>query len=105
MSAGAICWFEDVLTDSFGPDLAPLNDGLGFVAGSFCPHYDGEALREPTYERWVAEGVLPAGFAADDGVGLLFEGTELVEAVSEADGGRAYRVEPRGPQPLAVRSL
>jgi hypothetical protein len=53
----------------------------------------------------VAEGVLPAGFAADDGVGLVFRGTELAEAVSEADGGRAFRVEPSGPQALAVRSL
>ena len=62
VSAGANCWFEACSTDSFGPDLAPLNDGLGFLAGSFCPHYDGEVLRKPTYERWVAEGVLPAGY-------------------------------------------
>ena len=105
VSAGANCWFEACSTDSFGPDLAPLNDGLGFLAGSFCPHYDGELLRKPTYERWVAAGVLPAGYAADDGVGLVFRGTELAEAVSEVPGGRAFRVEPGGPQPLAVRSL
>ena len=103
VSAGANCWFEACSTDSFGPDLAPLNDGLGFLAGSFCPHYDGELLRKPTYERWVAEGVLPAGYAADDGVGLVFRGTELTEAVSEVAGGRAFRVEPSGPQALAVR--
>ena len=53
----------------------------------------------------MAEGVLPPGFAADDGVGLVFRGTELAEAVSEADGGRAFRVEAGGAQPLAVRSL
>jgi peptidase E len=105
VSAGANCWFEACSTDSFGPDLAPLNDGLGFLAGSFCPHYDGELLRKPTYERWVAAGLLPAGYAADDGVGLVFRGTELAEAVSEVPGGRAFRVEPSGPRPLAVRSL
>ena len=105
VSAGANCWFEACSTDSFGPHLAPLNDGLGFLAGSFCPHYDGELLRKPTYERWVAEGVLPAGYAADDGVGLVFRGIELTEAVSEVAGGRAFRVEPSGPQALAVRRL
>ena len=95
-SAGANCWFEACSTDSFGPDLAPLNDGLGFLAGSFCPHYDGEVLRKPTYDGGWPSGVLPAGFAADDGVGLVFAGTELAEAVSEADGGRAFRVEAGG---------
>jgi dipeptidase E len=105
VSAGANCWFDACSTDSFGPELAPLNDGLGLLAGSFCPHYDGELLRQPTYERWVAEGLLPPGYAADDGVGLVFRGTELAEAVREGDAGRAFRVEADGPQPLAVRSL
>jgi len=105
VSAGANCWFEACSTDSFGPHLAPLNDGLGFLAGSFCPHYDGELLRKPTYERWVAQGVLPAGYAADDGVGLVFRGIEPAEAVSEVADGRAFRVEPSGPRALAVRRL
>jgi dipeptidase E len=105
VSAGANCWFQACSTDSFGPELAPLNDGLGLLAGSFCPHYDGELLRQPTYERWVAEGLLPPGYAADDGVGLVFRGTELAEAVREGDAGRAFRVEADGPQLLAVRSL
>jgi hypothetical protein len=53
----------------------------------------------------VAEGTLPAGYAADDGAGLVFRGTGLPEAVSETDGGRAFRVEPSGPQALSVRRL
>src|SRR5947209_19238478 len=43
-SAGMICWFEAGVTDSFGPQLAGLRDGLGFLPGSACPHYDGEDL-------------------------------------------------------------
>jgi peptidase E len=42
ISAGMNCWFEQSVTDSFGPRLAPLHDGLGLVPGSACPHYDGE---------------------------------------------------------------
>ena len=94
-SAGAICWFEAGVTDSFGPELAPLNDGLGFLGGSFCPHYDSEELRRSTYERLVAEG-LSEGYAAEDGVALHFRGTELAEVVSSRSEGRAFRVERAG---------
>ena len=44
-SAGMICWFEAGVTDSFGPQLEGMRDGLGFLPGSACPHYDGEGDR------------------------------------------------------------
>jgi len=94
-SAGAICWFEGGLTDSFGPDLAPLKDGMKFLDGTFCPHYDSESLRRPRYESLVSAGTLADGFAADDGVGLLFDGRTLTEAVASLPGQHAYRVERR----------
>jgi dipeptidase E len=91
MSAGALCWFEAGVTDSFGP-LRALHDGLGLLPGSHCPHYDGEAERRAAYHHAIAAG-LPAGIAADDGCALHFAGTELVEAVSSRSEARAYRVE------------
>jgi peptidase E len=94
-SAGANCWFEGSSTDSFGPGLDPLKDGLKLLQGSFCPHYDSESLRRPRYEELVGTGALPDGFAADDGVGLLFEGRRFVEAVASLPGQHAYRVERR----------
>jgi len=48
LSAGSICWFESGTTDSFGLDLDVLEDGLGFLPGSHCPHFDGEPQRRPT---------------------------------------------------------
>ena len=90
-----MCWFEAGLTDSFGPGLAPLKDGLKFLPGSFCPHYDSESLRRPRYEETVGSGALPDGYAADDGVGLLFEGRQLAEAVASLPGQHAYRLERR----------
>lgn len=92
VSAGAICWFEGGVTDSFGPRLASLRDGLGFLTGTFCPHYNSEAGRRPTYHRLVAEG-LPGGYAADDGVGLHFVGTDLAAIVASRPGVKAYRIE------------
>jgi dipeptidase E len=90
-SAGMICWFEHGITDSFGPQLESM-ECLGFLPGSACPHYDGEELRRPRYHQLVRSG-LPAGLAAEDGVGLVFRGTELTEVVAEQEGSAAYRVE------------
>jgi dipeptidase E len=103
-SAGMICWFEAGVTDSFGPQLEGMRDGLRFLAGSACPHYDGEALRRPVYTKLVADG-FPPGVAADDGVGLHFKGTELSEAVSVREGAGAYRVDSDGESALPIRLL
>ena len=104
-SAGGICWFEDGITDSFGPALRPLGDGLGFLAGSFCPHFDGEPERRPTYLKAVRDGAVPPGLAADDDAAVLFEGPELREVVSQREGARAYRVTVEGEEPLEARLL
>jgi peptidase E len=103
-SAGMICWFEAGVTDSFGPQLAGLHDGLGFLPGSACPHYDGEELRRPVYTRLVREG-FPAGIALDDGVAAHFLGTELQEVVTDRETAGGYRVGPEGEAPLDVVRL
>jgi dipeptidase E len=96
-SAGSICWFEAGITDSFGPQLAELHDGLGFLPGSNCPHYDSEERRQPVFTSAVANG-FPAGLAAQDAVAFHFEGRDLREAVSARPQGRAFRVEARNGQ-------
>ncbi len=90
-SAGGICWFEAGVTDSFGPQLEQM-DCLGFLPGSFCPHYDDEELRRPRYHELVRAGLAP-GYAADAGVGLHFVDGELREVVACEEGSKAYRVE------------
>jgi dipeptidase E len=103
-SAGAICWFEAGITDSFGPQLEGLRDGLGFLPGSACPHYDTEERRRPVYRRLVAQG-FPSGIALEDLVAAHFVGTELAEVVAARPGGRAYRVAPSLETPLPARDL
>lgn len=99
-SAGMNCWFQASVTDSFSLNrLAPLNDGLGWLAGSACPHYDGEELRRPTYLDLVASG-FPDGVAAEDGVGLVYAGTELVDAVSTRPGAQAFHVHRNAGRPV-----
>jgi len=92
VSAGSICWHVGGTTDSFGPDLQAITNGLGFLPYSNGVHYDAEPQRRPMYQRLIAEGVLPDGYATEDGVGLVYHGTDLVEAVSEVRGKAAYEV-------------
>ncbi|MCZ2828389.1 peptidase E [Modestobacter sp. VKM Ac-2986] len=103
VSAGSLCWHAGGTTDSFGPDLRPVTNGLALLPHSNGVHHDSEAQRRPVYHRLVAEGVLPAGYATDDGVGLVYRGTELVEAVSDRPGASAHRV-ARGSDGQAVET-
>ncbi len=95
VSAGMNCWFASSVTDSYGP-LAALDDGLGLLPGSVCPHYDGEDQRRPVYRELVATGALPAGYAVQDGCALLWRDGELVGAYSERPEATAFRVHRTG---------
>jgi peptidase E len=96
VSAGSICWFAGGTTDSFGPELRAVTNGLGLLPYGNGVHYDSEARRRPLVHRLVADGTLPTTHCTDDGVGLVYHGTELVEAVSELDGKSAYVVTRQG---------
>src|SRR3954467_12717899 len=98
-SAGMICWFEAGVTDSFGPQLAGLRAGLGFLPGSACPHYDGEELRRPVYRQLVQDG-FPPGIALDDGAGAHYVGTELQRVIASSPGAAGYRVSADGEERL-----
>jgi peptidase E len=107
LSAGANCWFEASTTDSFQVGRAdPLPDGLGFLPGSFCPHYDGEPERRPRYRELVGAGTLPPGIACDDFAAVHFVDRELEEAVASTATSGAYRVDAGGlEEALEVRRL
>ena len=91
ISAGANCWFEDCSTDSLPGEFQVLAC-LGFLKGSFCPHYDGESERRPSYQRLIGQGALKGGLAADDGAAVHFIDEELIRVVSSRPDARAYQV-------------
>jgi peptidase E len=93
ISAGSICWHTGGTTDSFGPQLQPVGNGLGFVPYANGVHYDSEDQRRPLLHKLVGDNVLPAAYATDDGAGLLYRGTEFTEAVAENPSAGAYFVE------------
>src|SRR5450631_80020 len=96
VSAGSICWFDGGTTDSFGPELQAVTNGLGFLPYGNGVHYDSEDRRRPLVHRLVADGTLGTTHCTDDGVGMLYRGMEFVEAVSEQAGKGAYIVRREG---------
>ncbi len=100
VSAGSICWHVGGTTDSFGPDLRPVTNGLGLLAFGNGVHYDSEAQRRPLLHELVAAGTLPTSIATDDHVGVWYEDGVPTEVVSDmplpADGASAYLVESVG---------
>ena len=91
LSAGSICWFEQGLSDSFGPVWSPIT-GLGIVPGSHCPHYSDEPGRRDAYQLLIAEGRLREGIAADDGVALHYVDSELTKVVCSRPDAGAYTI-------------
>ncbi len=91
LSAGAMCWFGGGITRAIG-EPEPLA-GLGLLKGSLTVHADGEPERLPVWLAAVRSGVLPGGWAVDDGVGLLFADEQLVRVVSSRPGAGAQRVD------------
>ncbi len=90
-SAGAICWFEQGVTDSWADRLRPL-DCMGFLPGSCCPHYDGEAERRPAYHAMLRAGEVKPGYAIEDTAAVHFRRGALERVVSKSPGARAYYV-------------
>ena len=95
-SAGALCWHVGGNTDSFGPELRAWSDGLALLPYSCGVHYNSDSQRRPLLQESVASGELPAGYAADEGVGLHYVGTEFIQAVTIDPDGYAYRLEHDG---------
>ena len=102
-SAGAICWFAQCVTDSIWP-LGTLN-GLGFLNGSCCPHYDSEAERRPTYLHKVGTGEISPGIALEDYTAAHFIQGHLERVISSKSKAKAYRVTMTGEEALNVEVL
>ncbi len=99
ISAGANCWFEHYVTDSVPG--GGIRDGLGWLPGTFCPHLDSEAWRQPV----LAASTGPAAGAGEHVV-VLFEDEIWHEAVASADGTICRRREgDEALRPVEARRL
>jgi len=90
-SAGALCWFEYGLSDSRPAEISRV-DGLGFLKGSYCPHYHSEKDRRPLFLEKIKSGHFLPGYACDDQAGIYFEDNELCQVVTLHEYENAYYV-------------
>src|ERR1035437_10857082 len=84
VSAGSLCWHVGGTTDSFGPTLQPVTNGLGLLPYANGVHHDSEAQRRPPLHQLLKDGVLaPLAYATDDHVGVWYEGIEATSVVAD----------------------
>lgn len=95
VSAGSICWHVGGPTDSFGPKLETVTNGLALLPYGNGVHYDTEAQRRPLLHSLVKAETLPISFATDDHAALIYEDLNPVELVVDTADSKAkgYRVE------------
>jgi dipeptidase E len=98
VSAGAICWFEQGNTDSFGPGLVVM-PGLGWLAGSCTPHLDEESERRPTLQRQLATEEIGSGWGLRRGAGLVFEDERAVRRLLGTEDAEVFRCSAAGFEP------
>jgi dipeptidase E len=91
ISAGGNCWFEQCSTDSVPGELGML-PALGFLPGSFTPHYDGEAGRRPVLHQMLLEQHIKPGYAVDNSAALHFINGQLHQAIHSVPTAQAYTV-------------
>ena len=91
VSAGAVCWFDWILSDSAGTGYNSLR-GINILSGSCTPHSSVHE-RMSQYQSDIKNSKLPPGIAIDDGVAVLFLNGSAKEVCSARNGCDAYFVD------------
>jgi len=91
VSAGAICWFNKGVTDSWANSLKIMGC-LGFIDGNCCPHYDEEKERKPAVHEFLKDGELEQCYAIEGGCAIHCVDGEIQTAVSFVSNKKAYSV-------------
>ena len=80
VSAGAICWFEQGITDSWASNLNVM-DCLGFLPEMACPHYQEEKDRRPDVHKMLKQGKCGPGWAIDGGAAIHFKNGKYYKSI------------------------
>ena len=91
VSAGAICWFEQGITDSWASNLNTM-DCLGFVNGMACPHYQEEKDRRPSVHQLLKEQKSIPGYAIDGGAAIHFKDGKYFKSLQFYPDSFVYKV-------------
>ncbi len=97
VSAGAICWFEKGVTDSWAHGLRVM-ECMEVLEGCCCPHYDGEKNRRPSVMKFIEENTISSCLAIEDGSAVHFKDNKLHTAVSFYEDKESYHVSKKDDQ-------
>jgi peptidase E len=92
VSAGAMCWFECGLTDSFWQTGYRPLPGLGFLPGGCGVHYHRDVTRRARVHAAIEARAIPASTVIDDSAAVLFCDGVVERVVSWREGATAYRI-------------
>lgn len=89
ISAGAICWFEQGLTDSSGVGYDCINC-LGFLKGSCSPHFDSELERKLVMNQLIDKKEMHPGYGIDDCAAIHFVDQDVRAVVRSKPGAQVH---------------
>jgi dipeptidase E len=92
VSAGAICWFDTGITDSWASNLNYI-DCMGILPGSCCPHYDSEKDRRPSVHKFIEEEKIQSVHAIEDGAAIHFIDNIPRKNLSFREGSNVFYVD------------
>ena len=91
VSAGAICWFKQGITDSWASNLNVM-DCLDFIPECCCPHYDGEKDRRPSVHDMIKNKKINSCYAIEDGSALHYKNGKFFTSVSFYNNKKTFFV-------------
>ncbi len=91
VSAGAICWFTNGITDSWDSDLHLLKC-LDFLEGTCCPHYDEEPDRIPYVDKVINEKIVTNCISIEGGAGMHFIDGKPFKNICFKNNKKSYNV-------------
>lgn len=93
MSAGAMCWFEEGFSDSFGEDHMSVIEGLGYLPGSCCAHFNTTSTKLLLHIRHLDIGRRNSWIGIDDGAAVLYQNARLTQVLSWRHGAKVYHID------------
>ena len=91
LSAGAICWFENMFTDGFisngESSEYEFSTALGYLKGGACPHYNE---RRTDFFNKVSSIKDGEWFAIENNSAIVFKNGEMFKTLSS--GGKSYKI-------------
>ena len=91
VSAGAICWFDKGITDSYAKELAII-DCLGIVEGIACPHFDEEKEREPYVNDVIQKEIIESCICIEGNCALHIKNDFDYSSIDFGNGKKCFRV-------------